>query len=298
MALYAFDGTWNRADAEHVTNVKKFHDLYQGPTNQYESGVGTRLGAFGLALGGAFGFGGFSRVGRMYDALCRNWMNGDRTIDVIGFSRGAALALDFVAVLAKRGIRRPGSKEIVEARPKVRFLGLWDIVQAFGLAYNIGPLKFRDWNIGHASRLPAGTVETCVHAMALDERRHTYMVLRLDDAYEVWFRGVHSDVGGGNGNIERNNIALRWMLYKAAASGLPGFQDEARILSATTPFDSNAPVSPGAKWDLIKNDFRPTRPSDRCHYTVMPKPGFNNPLPMMALETPAVERLASGGVPV
>ncbi|MBA3543073.1 MAG: DUF2235 domain-containing protein [Chthoniobacterales bacterium] len=38
---------------------------------------------------------------------------------------------------------------------------------------------------------------------------------------EWWFRGVHSDVGGGNGNVARGNIALCWMLRQAAECGLP-----------------------------------------------------------------------------
>ncbi len=32
---------------------------------------------------------------------------------------------------------------------------------------------------------------------------------------------MHSDVGGGNGNVARGNIALCWMLRQAAECGLP-----------------------------------------------------------------------------
>ena len=38
---------------------------------------------------------------------------------------------------------------------------------------------------------------------------------------EVWFRGVHSDVGGGNGNRGLNWIALNWMYKAAIRCGLP-----------------------------------------------------------------------------
>ena len=37
----------------------------------------------------------------------------------------------------------------------------------------------------------------------------------------MWFRGVHSDVGGGNGNRGLNDITLKWMMSKARAAGLP-----------------------------------------------------------------------------
>ena len=40
---------------------------------------------------------------------------------------------------------------------------------------------------------------------------------------EVWFRGVHSDVGGGNDNHALNDITLRWMLRKAIATFRPQF---------------------------------------------------------------------------
>ena len=43
---------------------------------------------------------------------------------------------------------------------------------------------------------------------------------------EVWFRGVHSDVGGGNGNRGLNWIALNWMYSAAKRCGLP-MNDEA-----------------------------------------------------------------------
>jgi hypothetical protein len=39
--------------------------------------------------------------------------------------------------------------------------------------------------------------------------------------HEVWFRGVHSDVGGGNGNRGLNWIALNWMYAAAKRCGLP-----------------------------------------------------------------------------
>jgi hypothetical protein len=48
-------------------------------------------------------------------------------------------------------------------------------------------------------------------ALALDDRLETFRSTRVAGAYEVWFRGVHSDVGGGKNNPNLNNIALRWL---------------------------------------------------------------------------------------
>jgi hypothetical protein len=65
--------------------------------------------------------------------------------------------------------------------------------------------------------------------MAMDESRALFPLTRLcgkDGAHgerlvELWFRGVHSDIGGGNGNRGLNWIALNWMFLNALRAGLP-----------------------------------------------------------------------------
>ncbi len=96
MALYAFDGTWNQDKDDFIydTNVVRFRDKYSEDF-KYLEGVGTRYGFMGYILGGILGFGGFVRTREMYEQLVINWDKGDRNIDVIGFSRGAALAVIF-----------------------------------------------------------------------------------------------------------------------------------------------------------------------------------------------------------
>lgn len=68
------------------------------------------------------------------------------------------------------------------------------------------------------------------------------MVTRLSGASEVWFAGVHADVGGGNGNLGLNDIALRWMALKAPGGGFAGLSSE-RVLVATRSYNPAAPVS-------------------------------------------------------
>jgi uncharacterized protein (DUF2235 family) len=63
------------------------------------AGVGTHFGKIGRALGGLFGAGGLSRTDEMYEEFCENWQQGDEVIDIIGFSRGAALAVHFANLL-------------------------------------------------------------------------------------------------------------------------------------------------------------------------------------------------------
>jgi hypothetical protein len=78
--------------------------------------------------------------------------------------------------------------------------------------------------------------------MAMDERREAFRITLLRNAYQVWFRGVHSDVGGGNRNLGLSCIALRWMLRKAKAAGLP--IDEVSIKSCSEKINPRAEIRP------------------------------------------------------
>jgi hypothetical protein len=117
---------------------------------------------------------------------------------------------------------------------KIHFLGIWDTVKSYG--------GLRPISLPHLRHNPiVGTVR---HALGLDERRSwfnatTWGQLDLDengaktrlkkedlpnylsqDIEEVWFRGCHSDVGGGDVEECTAKIALRWMLGEAVAAGL------------------------------------------------------------------------------
>jgi uncharacterized protein (DUF2235 family) len=266
--LYAFDGTGNRdnVEASQDTNVVRFRDAYDGQ-NLYYKGIGTRWGVPGAIVGKMTGAGGRGRVSEAYEQFKFFVAEGDAVVDIIGFSRGAALALHFANEVAQH----PGS-------PAVRFLGIWDCVPSFGAASipkNIG------WKLG----LPAN-VEHCFHALALDERRHTFRLHRPKPAAgaqpgvlcEVWFAGVHSDVGGGNKNVPLSSIALQWMLLNAQRCGLPikpkAIRDNASQMVPGTM------SSGGPRYDLVKNRFRRVRPEDQVHASVafrVDKKKCNNP---------------------
>lgn len=268
MALYAFDGTWNEdeADPAEDTNVIKFKEAYGG-RKEFIEGVGTRFGALGRFFGGVFGAGGKTRIEEMYEKLVANWQNGDHDIDIIGFSRGAALAVHFSNVVDKVGIEVNGE---VVAKPLVRFLGVWDVVGSFGIPINF-VLNFQKIDIGYDLVAP-DSVEHCFHAMSLDERRQTFRVIRQDktntrdNVEEVWFRGVHSDIGGGNKNTGLSNISLQWMMEKAMAHGLPIKQADINQYSSIDP---TAPLS--ENFDPIANPKRMVRATDRFHSTARGK---------------------------
>ncbi|HEX6639337.1 MAG TPA: DUF2235 domain-containing protein [Steroidobacteraceae bacterium] len=285
MALYAFDGTWNSekdaAKYDRNTNVVRFKDQYQGARFFYK-GVGTRHGKLGKFFGGAFGVGGQDRIDEARRDVAAQFAKGDCDIDIVGFSRGAALAAHFANVIADEGVTVNG----VHERPPVRFLGLFDLVAAFGIPINLPGFNFNRINLGYKLGL-SPCVKACYHALALDEARQAFRPTRLRGAHsqEVWFRGVHSDVGGGNDNHALNDITLRWMLHKAAASGLP---------MATNCVDAScARADPGGKigdnFDPIRNRAREPKEGDLYHYTVATRPGHVNPPEPCARETETLE---------
>lgn len=278
MALYAFDGTWNRdkPGTERDTNVVWFCSAY-GETVFYQKGVGTRLGKLGKVVGGITGAGGRSRVKKARKRLAANFARGDTTIDIVGFSRGAALALHFANKIDDKGV------DTTEGRvfPKIRFLGLWDTVASFGapdVPANVG------WDLD----LP-DCVEHCCHALALDERRHAFKPERLEERLadtgdesvllECWFRGVHSDVGGGNKNTGLSSIALDWMFANARRVGIE--LDQEVIRKNRARMKPEAPISKG-KESVGRERFRVVRATDLVHQSVSfrpdsPRRRHNNP---------------------
>jgi hypothetical protein len=291
MALYAFDGTWQEGKAGDDatltnTNVFRFFEAYHkhsGADDLYVAGIGTRFDTIGKVLGGAFGLGELPRLLEAYDHLCRNWTGPtqDRIIDIVGFSRGAATTLDFCNIIQEKGIRRPGSDEVVEKSPRIRFLGVWDVVAAFGF----GSLGNEVLNFGHHLQLPKANLQYCFHAMALDERRPSFLNTRLPGACEVWFRGVHSDIGGGNGNKPLNDITFRWMMHKAKAAGLP-------VDDADVPPAPQGTFEPNHS-NKLPLEIRLISAIDRCHYTVAPLAGWATPPATCPKETDADEQVAA-----
>jgi uncharacterized protein (DUF2235 family) len=219
MALYAFDGTGNE-DEDNDTNALEFFRAFQDPLKNddpkkpvgslYLKGIGTRAQTRpGELLSEKWGLGGHRRVREALDRLENNQAAGDTAIHTVGFSRGAALALSF-------------ANEVAHKYPalNVGFVGLFDVVGQFGL-------PGREINAGHDLRRPPRAGRIC-HAMALDESRLFFPLTRISSdgvadpqVVEVWFRGVHSDIGGGNHNRSLNWIALHWLFQEAIRFGLP-----------------------------------------------------------------------------
>ncbi len=68
----------------------------------------------------------------------------------------------------------------------------------------------KDHHFEKTAELP--NVEAGRHAISIDEYRRPYKVDEVanDRIEEVWFTGVHSDVGGGFEDCRLADISLRW----------------------------------------------------------------------------------------
>jgi uncharacterized protein (DUF2235 family) len=128
---------------------------------------------------------------------------------------------------------REGEHRNAEDRTPIRFLGVWDTVGALGIPIPAPvPKKAREflscrWSF-HDVQL-GSHVWHAAHAMAIDERRRPFEPTpfeRQADAppaqtiEQVWFAGVHSDVGGGYPDPRLADITLLWMADQAAAHEL------------------------------------------------------------------------------
>jgi uncharacterized protein (DUF2235 family) len=276
MALYVFDGTGNedRDGDDRDSNACKFYQAYEDPNKNddpgketgslYLKGIGTRARTFiGRGFSEAIGIGGHRRVRQAMDRLENNIEAGDAAVDIVGFSRGAALALSFANEIAGK------MKD-----QDVRFIGLFDVVGEFGL-------PGEHVNAGHNLHMPPNALNV-FHAMALDETRLLFPLTRLSGSapatgvvlQEVWFRGVHSDVGGGNANPTLNGIALNWLFQNAKRCGLP--IRESDVLANIASIKKPGALSKH-KIDLeVKRRIRDT---DLLHASVLIEKGdaFNNP---------------------
>jgi uncharacterized protein (DUF2235 family) len=100
----------------------------------------------------------------------------------------------------------------------VRFLGIFDTVKSVGWIYSPFSFPYTASN---------NLVQTVRHAVSLDERRcffrqNLWHASPGQDCKEVWFAGVHSDVGGGYPEQESAlaKIPLAWICDSAQGSGL------------------------------------------------------------------------------
>ncbi len=208
----------------------------------------------------AIGYGLETDIRDAYVFLMNYFQEGDRLF-LFGFSRGAYTARAVASLLHMYGLIRKGDEPLVpyairmlmainRAQRRIKanqpsqvralfkladefkahfsgtpcgpyFVGVWDTVSSVGWIEN--PLR-----LPYTADNP--DIQIGRHAIAIDERRAFFRpnLWRPTatggprDLKQVWFPGVHCDVGGGYPEAESglSKVALEWMLREAASAGL------------------------------------------------------------------------------
>ena len=250
------DGTGNQFGRSN-SNVVKLYSVLQHDETQlayYHPGVGTMGARNALSQAGklwtqliglAFGYGISENVADAYQFLIRTYQPGDN-VYVFGFSRGAYTARALCGVIRGVGLLTPGNENLIPYALRmlksknpdfevlgrfkhtfsrvctIHFIGVWDTVSSVGWVYNAVRFPFTK-----AGRNP--DMRIIRHAISIDERRAFFRQNLFGDPHdstqdvkEVWFAGVHSDVGGSYPEAESqlSKLALRWMLCEAEVAGL------------------------------------------------------------------------------
>lgn len=143
--------------------------------------------------------------------------------------------------------RRRYSTEARTKKPvRIHFLGVWDTVNSVGVPSEglrriIGSIFYR---YTFPKTTLSDRVEKACHALSLDDERQSFAPVLWDESLypkvepcecggersdeddggsrieQVWFPGMHADVGGGYAKHGLAHVPLRWMMRRAEAHGL------------------------------------------------------------------------------
>lgn len=250
------DGTWDSPNERFVTNVSKvaWAVAPKMPNGNlqitfYDQGVGTG-NILDRITGGAIGDGLDMNIEDAYRFPVNNFEEGDE-IFFFGFSRGAYTVRSVGGLIRKCGILRKefanhfahaydlyrvraggaDSPEAIDFRARysretdIKFMGVWDTVGALGIPvgiFRVNRKRYAFHDVELSSRVKHG-----YHALAVDEKRVPFEPTLWADKQkegqvieQVWFAGVHRDVGGGNAEHGLSDLALIWLKEKAEALGL------------------------------------------------------------------------------
>ncbi len=220
----------------------------------YDKGVGTG-GPIDRLRGGALGRGLEDNIKDGYRFLANNYDKDDE-IYLFGFSRGAFTARSLAGFIGWLGLvrkaelhhlgeiwkeyrdRKKGAKVSEqwkkltwEHEVRIKCVGVWDTVGALGIptkkiAVRVLHKKyeFHDTTLGDY-------IDHAFHALAIDEKRGPFeptlwsveegLSESPERVQQVWFAGVHSDIGGGYKEAQLSDISLMWMVRRVhLATGL------------------------------------------------------------------------------
>ena len=262
---FCADGTWDTVSND--TNVYRISKaIVPIPGEQYsfyDDGVGSNGTPVDKLIGAAFGLGLFQKIKDGYSTIASVYEAGDEVF-VFGFSRGAYTARSLAGMIAACGLptKNPdpnlvenafqayrnkdqraailaslGNYGLVPA--KITMVGVWDTVGSLGIPAMFGAVDPLLYGFLDTSLNPQ--ILNAYHAVATDERRVEFPATLWTSApiagqtiEQVYFCGVHCDVGGGYADdagtgTALSDITFSWMMANAQSLGLvfdPGVLSE------------------------------------------------------------------------
>lgn len=283
--IVLFDGTWDMAATgidDDQSNVERLYRLLPDSSRanvHYEEGVGVKSEE--EILGGMFGSGIDGRIFAAYRFLQRRYLETEyeNRLFIFGFSRGAYTARTFAQLLdycgvptVEQGTRQAWDCYYRQDRAaaetlktsggftpvQIEMLGVWDTVKST-----------LDRDRADTTLYPS--VKSAYHAMSIDEKRRNFPVLRFDDdprITQVWFAGVHSDIGGGYASAESGlaDCTLAWMVEAARQHGME-FVPNVSEYVAPDPLGTLHNSLQGA-WVALGESTRQIRALDSIHSSV------------------------------
>jgi uncharacterized protein (DUF2235 family) len=265
--IFCADGTWD--SPQNTTNVYALFKgvlISSGQVAFYDDGVGSDGTPLQKLTGGAFGDGLFQKIKDGYTKIAHVYDKDDQ-IFIFGFSRGAYTARSLAGMIAICGLPTgPFDDNLIADAfqayrdrtllpalnakynlydAKLTMVGVWDTVGALGIAAIGGGIDEKVYGFLDTNLHP--DVLNAYQALAIDERRQEFPPtlwtppnppVHGQTLQQVWFSGVHCDVGGGYPETDLSDITLSWMLGKAVGLGLqiaPDVLAEYASLDATYP---------------------------------------------------------------
>jgi uncharacterized protein (DUF2235 family) len=251
--VFCSDGTWN--DEATNTNVYKIFKAMNFSADQcpiYDDGVGSDGNTLLKLLGGAFGDGLDQKIKDGYTRIAHVYSPGDELF-LFGFSRGAYTARSLGGMLVVCGLPTQNvddnqteqafdayrehdltkraqklaalKQQYAMTEVQITMVGVWDTVGALGMPAIFGgidPLRY-----GFLDTTLHPNVKHAYHAVSIDERRREFPATLWSGTpapgqviEQVYFTGVHCDVGGGYPETGLSDITLSWMMGKAKALGV------------------------------------------------------------------------------
>lgn len=251
------DGTGQEGGVGNDTNIYKIFKMVEDRTSNqiafYDPGIGT---GWRKVTGNIGGMGISRNIQECYRFIFDHYEAGDQ-IFLFGFSRGAATVRSLSNFIHYFGILPKSRPELItraykiyqipdedqrEARAaefvrrhramwtKIKFIGCFDTVAALGLPIEPASVlldglpgfrhQFHNFTLSES-------VEHAYHALAIDDERKTFHPVLWNEAIktgqtvkQVWFSGMHTDVGGGYKEHGLSDIPLVWMTHMAVNHGL------------------------------------------------------------------------------